>query len=151
FLVWQGIRRQRLLPWVLGGLLLALTFGEGGAYQCVRLVVLVSVLSLYFAVVGNTLGPIKGMVVLGVFSLGFAALKLLPCWDVTQIHPRQVLELEDNPVRVLLAGLFTRDQFWERLAVDHSQVGVPIWGFFELGAYVSPLAAALAVLGLLSS
>jgi len=151
FLVWQGIQRQKLLPWVLGGLLLAITFGEGGVYQCVRIVLLVWVLSLYFAVVGKTLEPIKGMVVLGVFSTGFAALKLLPCWDVMQLHPRQINELENNDAWVLLVGLFTRDQSWGRLAVDDSQVGLPIWGFFELGTYVSPVAVALAVLGLSSS
>jgi hypothetical protein len=147
-LFWLGTNRHRVLPCLMAGLLLAITFGEGGVYQCTRVVILALLLSLYLAVVNRSLWPIWAMAALSFSSIGFAAIKLLPCWyDVMRLHSRPIGDLEYNHVRVLLTGIFTRDQFWDRFAAGRPIPGGR-WGFFELGAYLSPAAAALVATGI---
>jgi hypothetical protein len=150
-LVWLGTQRETMWPWIGAGLLLALTFLEGGVYHCTRVILLTGLLALYAAVVGKTLRPIRGMMVLGLFALGFAAIKLFPTWYVLQLHPRPIADLEYNPVRTLLIGIFTRDQFWDRFAAENYRIGPGMWGFFEVGTYISPAAVALAALGVVFS
>ncbi len=115
-LAWLGATRRSLMPWVAAGLLLAITFGEGGVYQALRVLLLLTVLTGYWAATRRSLRPIEGMIILGIFAAGFAAIKLLPTWQVMQLHPRPIQDVEYNPVRALLTGIFTRDQFWDRYA-----------------------------------
>lgn len=150
-MVWLGAQRHRLLPWVVAGLLLAVTLGEGGVYQCTRVMIFASLLALYLAIANRSLWPIWGMAVFGLSSIGFAAIKLLPCWyDVMRLHPRPIGDLEYNRAQVLLTGIFSRDQFWDRFAAGRPIRGAS-WGFFELGAYLSAAAMALASIGIVAS
>ncbi len=148
-LVWVGTEQESILPWIAAGLLIAITFGEGGAYQCTRAVFFASLLAIYSTVVRRNLRAIKGIVILGIFSIGFGAIKLLPCLFLMRLHPRPIADLEYNPVGVLLTSIFTRDQFWDRFAAGRPLAGGN-WGFFELGSYLSPAAVGLAALGLWS-
>ena len=150
-LVWLGAERHRLLPWVIAGLLLAMTLGEGGVYQCTRVMIFASLLAVYQAVAKRSLWPVWGFAAFGICSVGFGAIKLLPCWyDVMRLHPRPIGDLEYNQARILLIGIFTRDQFWDRFAAGRSIAGAR-WAFFEWGAYLSSAAAALAALGAITS
>ncbi len=149
-LAWLGTTRKSLMPWVAAGLLLAITFGEGGVYQALRVLLLSSLLTGYWAATRRSLRPIEGMIILGAFAAGFAAIKLLPTWQVMQLHPRPIQDVEYNTVRALLTGVFTRDQFWDRYAAGRT-IANGSWAFFELGNYVSPLAIILAMLGIVFS
>ncbi len=139
-----GGGRRRLVPWMLGGLMLAIMFGEGGVYQPTQAMILAVELALCLAVVRKSLWPLAGVVVMVLFGLGFSAIKLLPSIDLMRLHPRPPQDLQSSAVLALLKGLFTRSQFYDRQRIED-------WGFWEVGAYLSPAAAALAVLGLVTA
>jgi len=139
-----GAKGRSLTPWILGGLLLAIMFGEGGVYQPSQAMILAAVLALWFAVRDRTLRPIAGVLLMALFALGFGAIKLLPAIDLMRLHPRPPQDLQSSPVLALLTGLFARHQFYDRLRIEG-------WGFWEVGAYLSPAAAALAILGLVAA
>ena len=141
-LVWLGTQRRSLWPWIAAAIVFAIMFGEGGVYECTHAALLAGVIVVWRAAVQKSLRPILGAIILGLFAIGLAAIKLLPTWHMMQLHPRPVDYAEYNPVRDLLTGLFTREQFYDRARLGE-------WGFWESGAYVSPAAIALAVLGAL--
>jgi hypothetical protein len=136
-----GSRGRSLKPWMLGGLLLAIMFGEGGVYQPTQAMILVTLLALWFAVARRSLRPAAGVLLMALFALGLAAIKLLPSIELMHLHPRPPQDLQSSTVGALLTGLFARDQFYDRPRIE-------AWGFWEVGAYLSPAAALLAVLGL---
>jgi hypothetical protein len=139
-LVWLGTQRRSLWPWIAAAIVFAIMFGEGGVYECTHAALLVGVIVLWRAAVQKSPRPILGAIILGLFAIGLAAIKLLPTWHMMQLHPRTVDYAEYNSVRDLLTGLFTRQQFYDRARLGE-------WGFWESGAYLSPAAIALAVLG----
>lgn len=139
-----GAGRRGLLPWMFGGLMLAIMFGEGGVYQPTQALLLAVELALYLAVVRKSLWPLAGVLVMVLFGLGFSAIKLLPSIDLMRLHPRPPQDLQSSSVLALLKGLFARSQFYDRERVGD-------WGFWELGAYLSPVAAALGILGAVSA
>jgi hypothetical protein len=139
-----GVRRQSLMPWAMAGLVIAIMFGEGGVYQPTQAATLATLIALWFAIARRSWWPIAGIALMAAFGLGFGAVKLLPSWQLMRLHPRPIEDIEYSPVRVLLQGLFAHHQFYDRARVDP-------WGFWELGAYLSPAAAVLAVLGLAGS
>ncbi len=138
-----GVERRSLWPWIAAGLVHALIFCEGGVYPWAQAVILVGIIVLYATLTKKSLWPIEGVIVFGVFAMGFAAVKLLPSWHLMQSHPRTISYSEYYPVRVLLQdALFKRNQYYNRTSEFP-------W-FFD-GAYLSPISVALAVLGLLFS
>jgi hypothetical protein len=150
-MLWLGIQRQKPLFCMMAGLLLALTLAEGGVYQCTRVLLLAGLLGLYLTIANKSLQPVWAMAIFGLSAIGFGAIKLFPCWyDVMRIHPRDIAELEYNQLSALLTGIMTRDQFWDRFAAGRPIPGAN-WAFFEWGAYVSVVSAALAAIGIITS
>jgi hypothetical protein len=139
-----GAGRRSLMSWVCGGLLLALMLGEGGVYQPTQMMILTLLMGLWLALAYKSFRPLLGIPLMFAFALGFAAVKLLPSLILIHRHPRPTEDLESSSVWVLLTGLFTRSQWYDRLRVED-------WGFWELGAYLGPAASVLAVVGLIAS
>jgi len=142
--VLEGCIRRSLLPWIMAGLLLAVMFGEGGVYQPTQAVILAALIALWMTAIRRSPWPVMGIVVMLAFAGGFAAIKLLPSWQMMRLHPRPVENLEYSPIPVLLKGLFAHYQYYDRERVE-------AWGFWEVGAYLGPAAVVLAVLGLAGS
>src|SRR5207248_1751477 len=117
---------------------------EGGLYEPSQGMILASVLVLWFAVAGKTPRPLAGLLVMGLFALGFGAIKLLPSAQLMRLHPRPPQDLQSSAVLALLKGLFVCHQFYDRLRIED-------WGFWEVGAYLSPAAAIMAALGMLGA
>src|SRR5579875_812939 len=140
-LVLAGAQSFSLLPWITAGLLLAIMFGEGGVYQVTQAVMLALLIVCWMAIAGRSWRPLLGIAVMFVFAAGFGAIKLLPSWRMMRLHPRPVQDIESSSITILLQGLFTRHQFYDRQRIE-------AWGFWELGAYLGPAGAALALLGL---
>ena len=143
-LVLIGAGRQSLGPWALAGLVLAIMFGEGGVYQPTQAAMVAMLIALWLALARRSWRPIVGIALMAAFGLGFGAIKLLPGWELMRLHPRPIEEVESSTVRVLLQGLFDHHQFYDRARLD-------AWGFWELGAYLGPAAALLAVIGAVGS
>src|SRR5208282_4799189 len=103
---------------------------------------LAGVIALFLAVEKRSLRPIWGMIIFGLFAVGFAAVKLLPGWIFMRQFPRAVDYIEYSPVKSLLGALFSRNQYYYRHEFPY---------FWEYGAYLSMLAVALAAIGALFS
>ncbi len=135
-----AIERRSWFTAVIGWLVCALTFTEGN-YTFLYAGIVVAILSLWFAISRRSIAPFLMGMVLGLFAGGFAALKLLPAWEMLTIHPRPPFGPEYDDLRLMGIYLFSRNQ-------DLYRGGVSVFLFAEYGAYLSPAFAALAVLGL---
>ena len=143
-LFWESVERRRLTLCLGAALLVAIAFGEGGIYVCARVALLLPLLAIYLAIAQRDTWPLKVAAVLAIAAVGFCAIKLLPSAQLIRLHPRFIYEPEYNPVTRLLYAIFTRNQYW-----DHPSP--PPGGFYEFGAYLSPIAAVLALLGIVGS
>lgn len=144
--IWLGIARHRLFPAVIAGSLVALTLGEGGVYAIPQAFLLAFSLCLFLLLFQRNFWPISVCAVFTLFALGFAAIKLIPTHELLQQYSRPWPDPGNAAsLRLLLQIFFSRDQYNDRQLVGLA------WGFWEYGAYVGPLAAALAVVGITTS
>jgi len=136
----------RALIWaILAGLIAALMFGEGGPYQTSHAVLLAALLCLTLGATRRSASPLVVLAAFATFAVGFAAIKLVPTYRLLQIYPRPTdISLVDYKVRSLYVALFSRKQDLWRPSIGGA-------AFYEYGAYVNPLAALLAMLGVVTS
>lgn len=140
---WVASERHLYRHAALGGAVFALMFLGSGPMSPVYNGVGLAVLMLGLAVVRKSWWPLWTLVVLGVFTVGFAAIKLVPAYLVALAHPRFTAgELQVNDAQVLLMVLFSQDQ--------SPFQGLPNgWGFWEAGSYIG-IFAIPATLGLMA-
>ena len=136
-----AVDRKKLMPAALAGLLIALTFWEGGLYIAIFAMILIASIALPMMLTRWSLWPLWSGLVAAAFTGGFAAIKLLPAIDVFRMHPRGMTGGEGNPWWVIQICLFSRNQ-------DILRVGPGAFGFQEYGAYISIPFIALAFLGM---
>lgn len=135
-----AIERRSWFIAAIGGLICALTFTEGN-YTFLYAGITVAILSLAFSISHRSIRPLLMGLTLGVFAGGFAAVKLIPAWEMLTIHPRPAFGPEYDDLRLMAIYVFSRNQ-------DLYRTGASVFLFAEYGAYLSPAFAALAVLGL---
>ena len=149
YMPWVGalfciaVNRKTLFPAALAGLLIALTFWEGGLYVAVFCGVLIGSVGLTMAASRWSLWPLWSAATAVAFAGGFAAIKLLPALEVFRSYPRAAMGGETNPWSLIFVFLFSRNQ-------DLLRNDLTSFGFFEYGAYISIAFAALAVIGSVS-
>ncbi|HLH76856.1 MAG TPA: hypothetical protein VKV28_08640 [Candidatus Binataceae bacterium] len=127
---WRSARTDRLTPAMVAGALCALILGEGGIYSLSQAGVMVGVMLLAMALVERRLIPLLSLLAIGLFTTGFASIKLLPAAHTMLGHPRPWESYDVNHIRTLLTALFSRNQ-------DNYRPWAAPWGFHEYGAYVS--------------
>jgi hypothetical protein len=142
--MWRSFESLKLFPAALAGFLIALILGEGGIHQISQVFLVVGLLAFALCISERTFWPIATLVVLGAFAAGFAAIKLIPAYEMIKAYPRIWTRPETNTLRILAMAIFSRHQVLERPRVMD-------WWFWEYGAYLSPIAATLAALGVASS
>jgi hypothetical protein len=81
-IVIAAFNRRSLMLCALAGLVLAIMFGEGGVYQATQAGMLAALIAIYLALARRSLWPLGAMMVVALFALGFAAVKLLPGWQL---------------------------------------------------------------------
>jgi hypothetical protein len=141
---WVASERRAFRYAALAGAVFALMFLGSGPDAAIYSGVGLGVLLLALAIVRKSWWPLWILVVLGIFAVGFAAIKLAPTYVLLLAHPRHVSgELEVNDVRLLLIMLFSQDQSLFRGLSNG-------WGFWECGAYIG-IFAIPAMLGLLEA
>jgi len=133
--------RQRLNYAVLGALAVALTITGGGTYASPQIGFVLALLAAMIALQKRSLFPFFALAVIGLFSIGLAAVKLVPSLQFVGIHVRPIKPNESCPLGLLVRALF-----------DHQQNPLPAppgqgWDFFEFGAYIGIIFAGLALLG----
>jgi len=125
----------------LAGLVLAVMFGEGGAYALSYGLLLLGALLGVHALVERRLAPLGVLASSVAFTLAFGAAKFLVTFEVMQANPRHTARPETFPPALMLRALLSHDQ---DIAQFHPH---QLWGWYEYGAYVSPAFVALALLG----
>jgi hypothetical protein len=135
-----AVERKSAFAAALGGLVCALTFTEGN-YTFLYAGIMVAVVSLALAISHRNARPVLIGLTLGIFAAGFAAMKLIPAWEMLTIHPRPPFGPEYDDLRLMGVYLFSRNQ-------DLYRVGVSVFLLSEYGSYVSPAFAVLALVGI---
>jgi hypothetical protein len=143
-LFWLSIERESWALSMLTGLLVASTFLDGAVYIIFYAAVVVVALACGWARVEMSIRPIGSALVVGISSLGFAAVKLIPALEMIARYPRAGMGAESNPLSLLPTLLFSRNQPFFRLDVSS-------FGFQEFDAWISIAFAALALIGLFTS
>ncbi len=137
-----SVERRQLLPAAAGGLLVALVYAEGAFYALSFAAPLFAIVAATTALQRRQVWPVLALPSMGVFALGFGAVKLLP---TLALHiSRGISSTEVESLSMLAQELFSRNQDLYRW-VDGIE-----WGFYEYGAYVGPFFAGLALLGAFS-
>lgn len=127
---WVASERHVYRYAALGGAVFALMFLGSGPDGLVYSGVGLAVLMLGLAMVRKSWWPLWMLVALGLFAVGFAAIKLVPAYLLLLAHPRLTAgELQVNDARLLLIMLFSQDQSLFRGLSNG-------WGFWECGAYI---------------
>ena len=142
-LLLEAIKRRSLFTASLGGLICALTFTEGN-YPFLYAGIVIAVVSIVLSILERQLRPALTGFTLGLFALGFAALKIIPAWEMLAIYPRFHWGAQAHGWDRTLIYLFSRNQDLYRTEVSY-------FLFAEYGAYLSFAFAALAALGVVTA
>jgi hypothetical protein len=132
-------RRSRFIASI-GGLVCALTFTEGN-YTFLYAGIIVAIIAVKSSASQRSVRPLAMGLLLGCFAGAFAALKLLPAWELLTVHPRAPFGPEYDDFKMMLTYLFSRNQ-------DLYRTGASVFLFAEYGAYLSPAFAILALLAI---
>ncbi|MBI2188495.1 MAG: hypothetical protein HYU37_15450 [Acidobacteria bacterium] len=141
------------MPWIVAattvrrpfvaGMLLAVAIGEGGIYAVPHTLVVLGVLALHRSITERSTLPMIHLAVAALAAACLAAPKLLPMLNLLEDRPRLTQSAERMDLSLLGEALFARTQ---DLDADR---GTRPYGFHEYGAYVSPVALAIAIAGVL--
>jgi hypothetical protein len=137
-----SIKRRKFLPAGIGGLICALTLTEGN-YAFLYTAIVIGSVALMLALLTLSIWPLIYGLVIGLFGLGFGALKLIPMSQQLTLYPKHPFGLETLNTRLISIFLLSRQQ-------DLYRSGLTEFLFCEYGAYVSVFFAALVVIGLAS-
>lgn len=125
--------------------LLALVCFEGGTvYPLPHILLLLSVLAVLLTVERRALQPLIALVGIVVLTLIISLPKLIPMLLTIKVS-RPWPNNELNPLSLMVQFLFSRNQLVER------SPSITPWGFWEYGAYICPIFAMLAIVGVLSN
>jgi len=141
---WLSVDRRSWTASMATGLLVALTFLGGVVYTVVWAGFIVLALAVGLALTLLSLRPLISGFIVGISSIGFAAIKLLPALEMFRKYPCPGFSSESNPWWLLPQLLFARDQ-------DIMRQGVWGFGFHEYGAYLSIPFVLLALVGIFGS
>jgi hypothetical protein len=125
---WLSATEHRLRWALLAAASVTITLGEGSAYTATFQLVLVALVMAPLVILNGSLWPIVTLIVVGTFSAGFSAVKLLPALAFYQRYPRPIDSAYWTDVSTLMTALFSHSQ-------DFARAGLP-WSFHEYGAYI---------------
>lgn len=137
-----SIKRRKLLPAAVGGLICALTLTEGN-YAFVYAAIIIGSVASMLALLSLKVWPLIYGLVIGLFGLGFGALKLIPMSQQLTLYPKHPFGLETLNTRLISIFLLSRQQDL------YSPTGAEFM-FVEYGAYVFIFFGALSIVGLVS-
>lgn len=131
---------------VMAAILLALVIYEGGTvYPLPYIALLLGALAIIMAVEHRGLSPLIVFAKIGVMTLIFSAPKLIFMLMAFGDFKRPWYSGEVNGLQLMAQLLFSRNQ-----SITLSPP-ITTWGFWEYGAYISPIFAVLAIAGMLSN
>ncbi|HYB90296.1 MAG TPA: hypothetical protein VEC38_04545 [Candidatus Binataceae bacterium] len=137
-----SVEQRKLYPAAIGGAVCALTLTEGN-YTFLYTAIVIGSIASVLTVLRLSLRPFVSGLVIGIFALGFGALRLIPMWQQLNIYPKHPFGLEELSFQNIAVFLFARNQ-------DLYRSGTWEFMFCEYGAYVSLAFGALMLIGLCS-
>jgi hypothetical protein len=126
------------------GAFLALGFFEGAIYPMAQTAVFLAMLMATLAAVRRDPWPLISLGGVALFSVGFAAIKLMPSYSLCLRYSRPTSPGDGFPLRAAMTALFSRNQ-------SPSRDVAPQLYLFECGAYLGPAFTILASIGALTS
>ncbi len=144
-LFYLSIRRRRMTFAMLAGLVMALMYLTAGIYAVPQTALILALLAATLALQQRSIYPLIMLAVIGASTAGFAAVKLLPTLNFFGPGGRPIDPGERNPVWVLAAALFSRNQ-WGGQVLPRMP-----WGFHEYGAYLGIIFGGLSLWGIVQS
>jgi hypothetical protein len=140
-LAFYATEQRRYLPAVGAGAVIALCFGEGGAYATMYSILALGVILPMLAWQRRDVRPLLVLAVIAGSVIAFGAWKFLPTYELMRVNPRHTTRPDGFFPPLMLRALFSRHQ-------ELGQVNTyQRWGWHEYSAYVSPAFALLAALG----
>jgi hypothetical protein len=140
-LAFFAVERRSYLPAVISGAIIAVMFGEGGAYATMYSILTLGIVLPVVAWKRRDGRPLAVLAVIACSVLAFGAWKFLPVYELMRINPRHTTRPDGFFPPLMLKALFSRHQ-------ELGQVNTyQRWGWHEYSAYVSPAFALLALLG----
>jgi hypothetical protein len=146
---WLAAERRKLGWSAVTGALFALTFFQGGTYTVAETGLALAVLALFLSFRERSLWPVFSLVIAALFTVGFAAPKLIPTWYLGHQHSRATAPDDEY---LSAAGYLT--SFFSRKQDDYIFLQWSTVGFqplFQCAAYLSPPFVLLAAAGLIRS
>lgn len=134
-----AVERRSLFIAALGGLICALTFTEGN-YTFLYTGIMVAILSVSLSIANRSVRPFLIGLMLGAFAAAFAAMKLIPSWELLATHPRPPFGPQYDDFHLMWIYIFSRNQ-------DLYRTGVTVFLLSEYASYLSPAFALLAAAG----
>jgi hypothetical protein len=150
--VWTFLKTLTNLRWCIpAGLCLALTFLTGGHWVVPIVVLLLAVLAACSVVTDGLRRPAAALVLTGLLSVGFAAVKVIPSLQMMFAHPRIIRDYSGYSLAGLYHMLLDRDQTLSRF-LEFSQSRGFLHGLSgeitENGMYIGVLPLILVCVGL---
>jgi len=142
-MLWHSMTHGSFVGAAIGGLLVAVTLDGGGVYQVTQVALMAGLLAIVIAVDRRSAMPLVMLMLFGAFAVGFSAIKLLPAYMLMLRNPRPIYRSEYSSLSTILAALLSRDQTMTKATVG--------WPQFEIGAYISVIAPALMLVGIISA
>jgi len=139
-----AIERKGISWAAAAGLILALAFFEGGVHPVAQTVVLLMMLAVIAAAMQRDPWPLTILVAVGLFALGFGAVKLLPTLFLAIQYSRPTSADQYLSLGACLSSLFSREQAWYRTL---QWLDVGSMSFTESGTYLSPAFLIVALAG----
>ena len=134
-------KRMRRLMIATAALLALIMFEGGTVYALPQVFLLLSVFAVLLMVERRSVRPTAILIGIAVLAVIISLPKLVPMVFTIKVS-RPWPNNELNPLNLMAQFLFSRDQRLERPPITP-------WGFWEYGAYIAPIFAALALIGAL--
>ena len=144
-LFYLSIQRRRLTLAAYSGLVMGLMYFEGGIYAVPQTALILTLLAATLSIQTRSFYPLLILALIGAWTAGFAAVKLLPTLSFFGPGGRPIDPGERNYLWMFLPELFSRNQDPGRLLEGQS------WGFHEFGAYIGVIFGSLGVWGIARS
>src|SRR5262249_9705425 len=126
----------------LAGASLALIVYTGGIYPLPQTILAVALYGVFLAAMTRSFRPVPVGLACGLLSVGFAAPKLFPVFEVLSKHPRLIDSTETIDFNAFVEVVPSRDQ---DMVSGHA--GVSQWGWHEWGMYVGWAVVVAVVIG----
>jgi hypothetical protein len=142
----RAVEPNKLRKACWAGAFMAMVVYGGGIYPLPHTAIAIVVYAFVLAITRKSLRALYALAITGLTSVGLAAPKLLPIWEVMQRWPRTIASLERATLEQVYEMLANPNQTFSSGPFFPSQ-----WGWHEWGIYAGPVIVGCMLLALFGS